>query len=231
MICLTEHSGNIDQLAAAMAEVQAAMSPAVKDSTNPHLKNKYADLGSVWSAIHPHLKPNGLCVMQTGELIEDAHYIATTVLHTSGQWYRGRTPVIAQGNQGVNAAQAHGSGTAYARRYGLSALFLVTTEDDDGAGAGAPHQQQPRQQRQPAKPASNGTDPAHAEDGKVCLQFKGERSDDWKKALHAAGFEWDDEKHSYRAPVTDKSVAFAQNCVTDCGEQLRWHRIPEPEAA
>jgi len=228
----TEQSPDIGNLAAALAKVQGALQPAKRDSTGQigQTKRKYADLESVVAACREILSTNEVAVMQTGETMDGQPYLATTLAHSSGEWIRGRIPILFSEERQLSDAQTMGKAMTYCRRYGLAALVGVTVEDDDGASAG---QGGRRSERQQTAPQINGNEPnpAREPDGKVCLQFNVERTDDWKKALHDAGFRWDADKNSYRAPVTDKSVAFAQNCVTDCGEQLRWHRIPEPEAA
>jgi hypothetical protein len=44
-------SENITTLAVALVKAQADIKAALKDSTNPHFKSKYADLGSVVDAV------------------------------------------------------------------------------------------------------------------------------------------------------------------------------------
>ncbi len=39
----------------ALVQAQAELKHAVKDSTNPHFRSKYADLGAVWDAAKPAL--------------------------------------------------------------------------------------------------------------------------------------------------------------------------------
>ena len=58
-------SNVIGALAAALSKVQGAMVGAVKDSSNPFFKSKYADLSSVWDACRVQLAANNLCVIQT----------------------------------------------------------------------------------------------------------------------------------------------------------------------
>lgn len=131
----------IDQLADALSKAQAVMEGAAKDAKNPHLKNKYADLGSVWEACREPLAKNGLAVVQVGGRDATGQpALHTLLLHKSGQWISGELPLDISEHKGINAMQALGSAVTYARRYGLSGAVGVVAEDDDGQGAGAPQQ-------------------------------------------------------------------------------------------
>lgn len=130
----TEQSCCIGQLAGALARTQGAMTHASKDSKNPHMKSTYADLASVWDAARQPLATNELAVAQTMEVLDGDHYLATTLMHSSGEWMRGRAPITAEGNRGVNANQALGSSITYLRRYCLAAMLGIYQDDDDAEG-------------------------------------------------------------------------------------------------
>jgi hypothetical protein len=160
-----DQSPTIGKLAAALAKAQLVMESAKKDATNPHLKNRYADLTSCWAACRKPLGENGLSVAQlTKSVSPDLVKIVSVLLHESGEWIRSELTVPAGGNKGVNAAQAMGSAISYGRRYGLSALVGISTDDDDGTASGMPQgQQQARQQttqaprqQQPPRQAPQG---------------------------------------------------------------------------
>jgi hypothetical protein len=124
-------SETIKEIAAALAKAQGEIRGAVKDSTNPHFKSKYADLASVWDACRTALSKNGLAVFQTTETTADGIFLVTTLAHSSGEWMRGTFPV-----QPVqNTPQGLGSALTYARRYSLAAMVGVAPEDDDGNAA------------------------------------------------------------------------------------------------
>lgn len=124
-------SPNIAELATALAKAQAAMKGAAKDSTNPHFKNRYADLASIWDACRGPLTANGLAVIQT-TTGDGAKVVVRTVLaHSSGQWIAGDLTMTAQ----QNTPQAVGSCITYARRYALAAMVGVAPDDDDDAEA------------------------------------------------------------------------------------------------
>ena len=126
-----------DKIAAALVQAQAVISSAEKTSTNPSLRNQYADLDAVWTAIRGPLGAAELAVIQAPsiEVIEGARFavVISEIVHSSGQWCRHtcRLPVPG-GNRGVNDAQAAGVAVTYARRYSLLALLGVAGEDSDG---------------------------------------------------------------------------------------------------
>ena len=127
-------SEQINDLAAASAQAQGAMKAALKDSTNPHYKSKYADLTAVWDACRGPLTDNGLTVWQDVVSPETALGIGviTRIVHSSGQWVE-FGPLIVP----LSKHDAHGVGsaTSYAKRYALAAAIGVTSEDDDGNAA------------------------------------------------------------------------------------------------
>lgn len=125
-------SENIADLAAALAKAQGEIKGAVKDATNPHFRNKYADLSSVWDACRDALTKNGLAVAQIVETDDRGAVVVETVMtHASGQFLSGRLAI----QPSKAGAQEIGSVTTYARRYGLAAMVGVAPEDDDGEGA------------------------------------------------------------------------------------------------
>lgn len=127
-------SAEIGEIAAALSVAQAEISPAEKNATNPHLKNKYANISAIYDAVREVLPKHGLCVVQTMLPTDGTRaHVRTTLAHKSGQWFASECvmPLDRQGG-----AQGMGSAITYARRYSLSAILgVVADEDDDGNGA------------------------------------------------------------------------------------------------
>lgn len=123
-------SEKIESIAAAIVSFQADCPIVAFDSTNPFLKNKYASLTAIISATKPHLAKNKLSVLQ----FVTAEGMATRILHASGEWIEGTTPMLALGEEkGKSSAQVLGSIITYLRRYAYSAaLGIVSDEDKDG---------------------------------------------------------------------------------------------------
>jgi hypothetical protein len=124
-------SEQINELAAALAKAQGQITGALKDSSNPFFKSKYADLAACWDACRKQLSENGLSVVQTTEILDSQVVVATTLAHSSGQWMRGVLPVKAKDD----GPQAQGSGITYARRYALAAIVGLAQIDDDAESA------------------------------------------------------------------------------------------------
>ena len=123
---------NIAQIAHALVKAQSEMSNAVKGSSNPFFKSKYADLNSIREAVLPVLNSHGISVLQPTCSIDGKNYVKTILLHESGEFLESFTEVLFAKQ---NDAQAQGSGISYARRYGLQSFVCVGADDDDGQKA------------------------------------------------------------------------------------------------
>lgn len=124
-------STEIKAISKAIVAAQPEIAAALKTSTNPHFKSKYADLSSVWESCKDVLKSHKLAVIQTfsSENKDGTVLVKTRLVHDSGEWMEGELPMPYKDNN----PQAVGSAITYARRYSLSAMLgIVTEEDDDG---------------------------------------------------------------------------------------------------
>lgn len=135
------HSPSIGLLMQALACAQASLRGALRDSQNPHLRNKYADLASVWSAWQEAGPQHGLGIVQLTEADSRSVTVHTQLGHASGEWMRSSLTLPWEQGKGVTPAQAIGSALTYARRYALAALVGVCPEDDDGASSGRPREE------------------------------------------------------------------------------------------
>jgi hypothetical protein len=106
-------SDQINELVTALAKAQGEISPAIKDSTNPFFKSRYADLKNIWDACKSALTKNGLAVLQTTDYIDNQIFLITTLAHGSGQWMKSIMPI----NPTKNDSQGIGSAITYMRRY------------------------------------------------------------------------------------------------------------------
>jgi hypothetical protein len=127
------HSESIANLAGALATAQGSMTPAKMDSTNPFLKNKYADLGSVIQAARQPLAVNGLSFTQSPTITENQVTVTTMLMHKSGEWIESSITLPLDGSKGLSLAQSMGAIITYLRRYSLSAIMgIYADEDTDG---------------------------------------------------------------------------------------------------
>jgi hypothetical protein len=124
-----KHSETLSKLATALVKAQAEIKFAAKDSSNPFFKSKYADLPAVIEAVKPALNKHGISFLQ----IVTLDGVETMLLHESGEFISGVTPVV---TAKANDPQALGSAISYAKRYGLQAIVGVPADvDDDGESA------------------------------------------------------------------------------------------------
>ncbi len=116
-------------IATALVKAQKAFGPALKSSTNPHFKSRYADLSACVEAVIDSLNNNGIALIQQNQPSPDGVIIETIFLHESGESLNcGQLFLPANKHD----AQGFGSALTYARRYSLMAACGIAPEDDDG---------------------------------------------------------------------------------------------------
>ena len=119
-------------IATALVKAQKAFGKALKTSTNPHFRSKYADLSACVAAVIDALNDNGIALMQQFHECEKGVIVETLFIHESGEQLSGGklfVPAIKFDAQGI------GSCATYARRYSLLAATGLAPEDDDGNDA------------------------------------------------------------------------------------------------
>jgi hypothetical protein len=137
------------QIASAFIKAKIAFAPAMKASTNPHFKSKYADLAACVEAVDDAFLANGIVMYQETSDDQTGVTVETVLMHESGE-------VIRCGKLHVPASkqdpQGYGSALTYARRYSLMAACGIAPEDDDGNSAS-----KTKANVQAIKPASAGS--------------------------------------------------------------------------
>lgn len=141
-------SESIAALAKAIALSQLHVENALKSSTNPHFKSKYADLAEILNTVRPVFSANGVAIVQTPTFESGVASVETMLCHESGEFISSvcSSPVSKQDAQGI------GSAITYLRRYSLAAMCGIAQEDDDGQNAVAQPQQR---QAQPERKLSS----------------------------------------------------------------------------
>jgi hypothetical protein len=133
--------GTMKNIATALVKAQRAFGPALKSSTNPHFRSKYADLSACVEAVIEGLNGAGIALIQRTSMDDTGVTVETVFVHESGE-------MMECGKLHVPAAkqdpQGYGSALTYARRYSLMAACGIAPEDDDGNAA----------TKRPAQPAS-----------------------------------------------------------------------------
>lgn len=147
-----DKSETITELAAALALAQGEMPAVPMGSTNPFLKNRYANLGDVIKTAQPVLARHGLSYAQAVFTVDQAIGIETILMHKSGQWMSSRMALHPGDEKGISGAQAAGKTITYLRRYTLSAMLGVYA-DEDADGNDSTKQNGNEQPKQSAIPA------------------------------------------------------------------------------
>lgn len=123
-------SETIGELAKALAVFQGEVIQPLKDKANPFFKSKYVPLENVVEAITNTAPKHGLSFMQYPVTQENKVGVVTILMHSSGEFIE-TDPIFT--TPAKQDAQGTGSVITYMRRYSLSAVFGITSdEDDDG---------------------------------------------------------------------------------------------------
>jgi hypothetical protein len=132
------------EIASALVKAQKEFGPALKSSTNPAFRSRYADLSACVEAVIDALNNNDIFMMQPTHECDNGVIVETIFIHSSGEQ-------ISSGKLHVPAtkhdAQGYGSALTYARRYSLMTACGIAPEDDDGNNAS-------KAKAPPAKPAA-----------------------------------------------------------------------------
>ena len=109
---------------------QKGFGKALKTSTNPHFRSKYADLGACIEAVIDSLHEQGFALIQMPKPAEEGSVtIVTELLYTTGErLYFGELTIPVTKRD----AQGYGSALTYCRRYSLMSTMGIAPEDDDG---------------------------------------------------------------------------------------------------
>jgi len=164
-----QKSEGISELTKALCALQSELKPVPKDSINPFFKSKYADISAIWESCRPLLSKNKLSVSQLPGVVGAQIVLTTILMHESGEWIssdllvtpsRNKLDKDQQGNP-VHSnvpyqpnAQEIGSALTYARRYALSAILGVCSEEDDDAEAAVGRTKAKVAAKAESKPAS-----------------------------------------------------------------------------
>lgn len=141
-----EHSTSIINLSAALCKAQKNFKTALKKKINPYFHSKYADYSEILRCVKEPLNNEGITILQP---IKD-DVVETILLHESGEFISSITKIYNISNK----PQDYGSAITYARRYALSAILSIDSdEDDDGNIANGNNQ--PNNQNKPINKAQN----------------------------------------------------------------------------
>jgi hypothetical protein len=122
-------SESITKLAAALVALEAEIQNPKNTATNPFLKNKYAPLNDLLTEYRPLMAKHGLAIVQL-PAGEDRVGVTTMLIHQSGEWVADTVEMTVHDEKGKSNAQVAGSIITYLRRYAVSAVLGIASEDD-----------------------------------------------------------------------------------------------------
>lgn len=125
-------SENIKEISGALAKAQAEFQTPKRTKeamVTATRKYKYADLQDVYDSVREPLAKNGLAITHLTQEFAGQVELVTMLVHESGEFFRSIYPVKARAER----PQEMGSAMTYARRYTVSALLGIASEEDDDA--------------------------------------------------------------------------------------------------
>ena len=127
-------SDSIAELSKALAKFQSEVKQPLKDKNNPFFRSKYVPLENVVEAITQEAPNHGLSFVQWALNDEQGRVgVATMLMHESGEWIEFDSVHMKADKE---TAQGAGALITYLKRYSLSAVFGITSDqDDDGNSA------------------------------------------------------------------------------------------------
>ena len=126
-------SDEINEIAKALSSCQKELKDVYK-GTKGYGYN-YAPLDKVYDEVRPKMTKHGLSLTHQKSYNADSKTIElhSMLMHESGQWieYSASLPFVSM--KQMNDYQASGSGFTYLERYQTSAIFAITSDEDNDA--------------------------------------------------------------------------------------------------
>lgn len=117
----------------ALSLAQAEVQNAILDKVNPRFNSKYATLASVREAVMPVFTKHGLSIVQClGCRPDGTPTLVTSLVHSSGQHRDWEFPMPR-----YDDIQKMASALTYLRRYTMSMLAGIASEEDDDGNQAA----------------------------------------------------------------------------------------------
>lgn len=96
---------------------------------------KYASLDNILKMLRPILAKNGCALIQSEEIDKETGFLVvrTLLTHISGEWIETTSEAPITELKGMNTYQSIGAGITYLRRYNISNMFAISSEEDTDA--------------------------------------------------------------------------------------------------
>jgi len=197
-------SSDVSELAKAMISVQSQLQPVIKDSTNPFTQSTYATLNKVMDSCKSILLKHKIWLTQYPVPAENGHLgLVTKLTHVESGQYQASLAVVPLPK---NDPQGMGCAITYARRYALSAMLGIVTEDDTD-GEMRPLSEAPKARKTNTEPVEKKTQPksddnkfpdldgvyydqSFNDNGELVILARG-KTVPHKQELSRCGFRWD----------------------------------------
>lgn len=143
-------SESITKINKALVEFHKQVKQPMKDANNPFFKSKYVPLENVVEAIDEVAPSLGLSFTQwASNDVNGRVGVSTMLLHESGEYIE-YDPVYMKADK--ETAQGAGALISYLKRYSLSAVFGITSDQDDDGNYASGVNNKPKQQQPKTKP-------------------------------------------------------------------------------
>ena len=152
-----QRSESIKNIAKALAQFQAEVRNPANTESNPFYRSKYAPLSDILNLTRPILSRHGLSVLQSPSGDGQNVTVTTLITHESGEWIESE-PLTLKADKAT--AQGAGSAITYARRYALSAMLGISSEDDDDGNFASGNKGNANPVKADKKPTAAKTDKA-----------------------------------------------------------------------
>lgn len=123
-----KQSENITELLSSLAEIQKEI-PTMPKNAKAY-GYKYTDLDTITQTIKPILHNHNVGYLQSVGAENGLQTLTTRVFNTKGEWIEDTTVLPVISGTKNNAAQTLGMSITYMRRYMLSAMLGITSDED-----------------------------------------------------------------------------------------------------
>jgi len=140
-------SSEIKNISAALVKVIGEVKNSPK--TSQGYGYKYSSLDEVLNIVRPIIAKHGLTMIQSQSLDKERGLVIvkTLLMHISGEFIETQTSCPFETLKGMNAYQSLGSAITYLRRYAITSMFAIASEEDTDANP-QPQQRKPLSQKQ-----------------------------------------------------------------------------------
>jgi len=122
-------SQSISDIYPALISFHTEIEPISKDGKNPDLNYRFLSLDQLITVTKPVLAKNGLAIIQ---FIHNEG-VTTRLIHSSGQWIETTSQIKIEQMKGLSFAQSVGVSLTYCRRYAISSLLNLASEEHTDA--------------------------------------------------------------------------------------------------